>query len=111
MATPRKKQYTPRQRLEYVERFARSGLRQAEFCRRAKLHPMTFSLWRRKLRPVSSAFAEVQVSAPVTVASNIAPVLGGAAVLHLPSGARLELALGGESAWAALGLLLKTLQS
>ena len=109
---PRKKQrYTPSQRQDYVERFARSGLTQAEFCRRAKLHPMTFSLWRRKLKSTNAAFAEVQVSAPVTVATGAAPVLGGAAVLHLLNGARLELALGGESAWAGLGLMLKTLQA
>lgn len=40
-----------------------------------------------------------------------APVLGGAAVLHLRDGASLEVVLGGESAWAGLGVMLKTLQS
>lgn len=105
---PKKKRYTPQQRQEYVERFGRSGLSQAEFCRRAKLHPMTFSLWRRKC--AAAVFAEVQVSAPV-VASGSTPVLGGAAVLHLFNGAKLEVALGGETAWAGLGLMLKTLQS
>jgi NAD-dependent SIR2 family protein deacetylase len=45
---PRKKQrYTPLQRHDYVEQFGRSGLKQAEFCRRAKLHPMTFGTIRR----------------------------------------------------------------
>lgn len=112
MATSRKKQhYTPQQRQDYVERFARSGLKQAEFCRRAKLHPMTFSLWRRKLKPANAPFAEVQVSAPVAVATDAAPAMRGAAVLHLPIGARLEVALGGEPAWAGLGLMLKTLQA
>jgi hypothetical protein len=104
----RRKRYTPQQRREYVEQFGRSGLSQAEFCRRAKLSPMTFSLWRRQ--PVSAVFAEVQVSAPVVASGGAAPRLGGAAVLHLANGARLELALGGESAWAGLGLMLKTLQ-
>ena len=110
MARRKKQRYTPQQRQDYVERFARSGLKQAEFCRRAKLHPMTFSLWRRK-QAQRSVFAEVQVSAPVAAATDTAPMLGGAAVLHLVNGGRLELALGGESAWTGLGLMLKTLQS
>lgn len=112
MAThPKKQRYTPQQRQEHVDQFERSGLTQAEFCRQAKLHPMTFSLWRRKLKAATPAvFAEVQVSAaPRSVAA--APDLGGAVVLHLTNGARLELALGGESAWTGLGLMLKTLQS
>lgn len=85
-----------------MERFGRSGLTQAEFCRRAKLHPMTFSQWRRQAKSKPLGFAEVQVSAPV---------LGSAAVLHLADGIRLELALDGDAAWAGLGLLLNTLQS
>lgn len=110
---PRKKQrYTPQQRQEYLERYERSGLTQAEFCRRAKVHPMTFSLWRRKRKPVNAVFAEVQLSAPTPVTASDAPTLGGAAVLHLANGAKLELALGGgASAWTGLGLMLKTLQS
>lgn len=114
MATSReKKRYTPQQRQEYVEEFRRSGLTQAEFCRRAKLHPMTFSLWRRKLKPANAeqVFAEVQVSAPALIAASDTPMLGSAAVLHLINGSRLELALGGETAWAGLGLMLKTLQA
>lgn len=110
---PRKKQrYTPQQRQDYLERFERSGLTQAEFCRRAKVHPMTFSLWRRKVRPTRTVFAEVQVSAPTPVTASDTPTLGGAAVLHLANGAKLELALGGgASAWTGLGLMLKTFQS
>lgn len=112
MATHRRKQqYTPEQRQEYVERFARSGLTQAEFCRRAGLHPMTFSLWRRKLKPANAVFAEVQVSAAVAIPGGDKPDLGGAVVLHLLNGAKLEVALGGASAWTGLGLMLKTLQS
>lgn len=110
MATyPKKKQYTPQQRREYVDQFGRSGLSQAEFCRRAKLHPMTFSLWRRK--SAAAAFAEVRVSAPVVATGCSASVLRGAAVLHLCNGTKLEVTLGGETAWAGLGLMLKTLQS
>lgn len=112
MATsPRKKRLTPQQRQQYVEEFVRSGLTQAEFCRRAKLHPMTFSRWRRKLRTIAPVFAEVQVSTVVPDVGAAKPGLGGAAVLHLVNGARLEVALGAESAWAGLGWMLKTLQS
>ena len=110
MATHRKRhRYTPHQRQDYIEQFERSGLKQAEFCRRAKVHPMTFSLWRRKL--TKSVFAEVQVSAPVAVAASDRPAPRGGAVLHLLNGAKLEVALDGASAWAGLGLMLKTLQA
>lgn len=109
--TSRKRQtFTPQQRQQYVEQFQGSGLTQAEFCRRAGLCAVTFSLWRRKPKRATAMFAEVQVAAPVARGSG-APVLGGAAVLQLRDGARLELALGGESAWAGLGVMLKTLQS
>lgn len=110
MAPRKQHRYTPQQRHEYVERFERSGLTQAEFCRRAELHPMTFSLWRRKLKPRAAVFAEVQMSTPAPVPADEAPAHRGAAVLHLRDGAKLEVALAGESAWAGLGLMLKTLQ-
>lgn len=109
--TSKKKRFTPQQRQDYVEQFRRSGLSQAAFCRQAKLHPMTFSLWRRKLQPSTPVFAEVQVSAPVPDAVGGARVVGGAAVLHLLNGAKLEVALGGEPAWVGLGMMLKTLQA
>lgn len=96
--------FTPEERQGYVEQHGRSGLTQAEFCRRVKIHPMTFSLWRRRAKPAAPAFAEVQVSGPVPV------VTGGAAMLHLPGGARMEVALGDEAAWRGLGVMLKSLQ-
>jgi len=113
MATIKKKRFTPQQRQEYVEQFGRSGLSQAEFCRRAKLHPMTFSLWRRKPKAPAAVFAQVEISAPVHTAETgrHASAPSGAAILHLLGGARLEVALEGETAWAGLGILLKTLQS
>jgi hypothetical protein len=112
MATsPRKKRFTPQQRQQYVEEFARSGLSQAEFCRRVQLHPMTFSCWRRKRQLTVPGFAEVQVRALASDEGAVRPVLGGAAVLHLINGARLEVALGAESAWNGLGRMLKALQS
>jgi hypothetical protein len=119
MATNRRKRSTPRQRQKYVEQFGRSGLSQAEFCRRAKLHPVTFSLWRRKLQPAAPMFAQVELSAPVPVADTgglsptprSSPGFPGAAVLHLPGGSKLELALEGETAWAGLGVMLKILQT
>jgi hypothetical protein len=113
MATIKKKRFTPQQRQEYVEQFGRSGLSQAEFCRQAKLHPMTFSLWRRKPKAPAPVFAQVEISAPVHAADagSRASVPGVAAVLHLLDGAKLEVALEGETAWAGLGVLLKTFQS
>jgi len=89
--------------LEHLERFERSGLSQVEFCRRAKLHVATFSLWRRTAKPTRApAFAEVQLGAALS---------SGTATLHLPSGAKLEVTIGTEAAWRGLGLLLQTLQS
>jgi hypothetical protein len=109
MATSLRKRrvFTPQQRQEHVERFRRSGLRQAEFCRRAKLHPMTFSLWRRRAESAAPAFAEVQLSGPIPMAAAGA----GAAILHLTGGARMEVALGGEAAWRGLGVMLRSLQA
>jgi transposase-like protein len=94
--------FTPQERQQYVERFRRSGLSQAEFCRRAKLHPMTFSLWRRQAQEAAPVFAEVQVAAPMP---------GATATLHLAHGVKLEVPVGAAAAWHGLGLLLKSLQS
>jgi transposase-like protein len=112
MATNSRKRrtFTPQQRQQYVEQFRGCGLSQAEFCRRAGLCPVTFSLWRRTRKRTTAVFAEVQLAAPAPRGSD-APVLGGAAVLQLRDGARLEVAMGGESAWAGLGVMLKALQS
>jgi hypothetical protein len=105
ITTRKRRVYTADERRAYVERFERSGLTEVEFCRRTNLHPMTFSLWRRKAQPVAPAFAQVRVSEPMPVAS------AGAAVLHLAGGARLEVAVGNDAAWRGLGALLKSLQS
>lgn len=94
--------FTPLERQQHVDRFRCSGLTQAEFCRRAKLHPMTFSLWRRRATEALPIFAEVQLAAPT-------PSL--VATLYLPSGAKLDVPVGAESTWYGLGLLLKSLQS
>ncbi len=111
-AVRRKKQYAQEQRRDYVARFARSGLKQAEFCRRAKLHPMTFSLWRRKALPPSpttTGFAEVEVSLPDSIAGEPAPA--GAAVLYLRGDVRLEVPLNHPGAWTGLGLMLRAYHS
>ena len=100
MASISRRVCTAEERRDYVERFRRSGLSQAEFCRQVKLHPMTFSLWRRQAEGLAPAFAEVQVSGPSPGVS------AGAAVLHLPGGARLEVALGGEAGWRGLGVFV-----
>lgn len=119
MATIRRKRYTRRQRQKYVEQFGRSGLSQAEYCRRAKLHPMTFSQWRRKLQAPVPVFAQVELSETIPEAGTgclpatpgFPPGFSGAAILHLSGGAKLELALEGETAWAGLGVMLKTFQT
>ncbi len=110
-ATLTKKRFTPQQWHEYVDQFRLSGLSQAEFCRRAKLQPVTFAYWRRKLKPASPVFAEVQVSATTPVVGAAGSICGGAAMLHLRDGAKLEVALSGANAWTGLGLMLKTLQA
>lgn len=83
-------------------------MKQAEFCRRAKLHPMTFSLWRRKAPPpgpATTGFAEVEVSASEPVAGDSAPA--GAAVLYLRGDVKLEVPLTHAAAWTGLGLMLR----
>jgi transposase-like protein len=107
----RRRIYSVRERIELIEQQERSGLSQAAFCRRANIHPVTFCGWRRALGQRVPAFAEVQVSAPVVATRGSAPVVSAAAVMHLRNGAKLEVALGGESAWAGLGVMLKTLQA
>lgn len=104
MATSRRRRvYTQQQRAEYLAQFERSGLTQSAFCRRAKIHLSTFSLWRRTPdRGTGPAFAEVSLSAPEP---------GCTATLHLPGGAKLEVAAGTEATWLGLGLLLKRLHA
>jgi transposase-like protein len=108
MATTSKKRriFTPQQRQDYVERFGRSGLSQAEFCRQAKIPAMTFSLWRRRAEVARLAFAQVEVNTPVPPCDTAAVV-----VLQLPNAARLEVSVGSEATWRGLGVLLKNLHS
>jgi hypothetical protein len=47
-------------------------------------------------------FAEVRLSGPAATS---------AVTLHLPSGAKLEVATGSDAMWHGLGLLLKSLHS
>lgn len=99
------------ERVALLEQQERSGKSQAAFCRRMNIHPVTFCRWRRVLGHKALAFAEVQVSAPEVAGHRRVPVVGTAAVLHLRDGAKLEVALAGDTAWAGLGLMLKTLQA
>ncbi|MFZ9683484.1 MAG: IS66 family insertion sequence element accessory protein TnpA [Cephaloticoccus sp.] len=101
--TRKRREFTPEQRLEHVERFGRSGLSPAQFCRQWKLHPSTFSIWRRAARASAATFAEVQVSAPMSAAK-----FDGTAILHLPGGARLEVTIASDAVWHGLGVLLKS---
>ncbi len=94
--------YTEQQRAEYVARFERSGLTQAEFCRRVKLQQSTFSVWRRAAGAATKpGFAEVRLVPP----GSTCPV-----TLHLPGGTKLEVSAGTEATWQGLGLLLKSLR-
>jgi transposase-like protein len=108
MTSGARRRYTNEQRSAALARFDRSDLSQAEFCRRARISFSTFSLWRRsggavrQDRPRMPEFAEVRLSAPAA-ASTV--------TLHLPSGAKLEVATGSDAMWHGLGLLLKSLHS
>lgn len=103
-----RRRYTEEQRLAFLARFQRSDLSQAEFCRRERISVSTFSLWRgaggatRRDRPSVPGFAEVRLSAPAATST---------VTLHLPSGAKLEVATGSDAMWHGLGLLLKSLHS
>jgi len=108
MTSRARRRYTDEQRSAALARFDRGDLSQAEFCRRARIRVSTFSLWRRSAdaprrdRPRMPGFAEVRLSGPA------AP---SAVTLHLPSGAKLEVATGSDAMWHGLGLLLKSLHS
>lgn len=66
------------------------------FSRKMGLPYSSFCLWRRQARAVSSAaragFAEVRMAIPA---------LPSIATVYLPSGARLEIAVGADPAWLA----------
>lgn len=98
----RRTRFTAEQRRTQVGQFARSGLSQAEFCRRSGLHPATFSLWRRRAEAPAPGFAEVAITPPVLLAGTVA-------ILHLPGSVRLEVSALDETAWRGLGLLLRSL--
>ena len=106
MTSRARRRYTDEQRSAALARFDRGDLSQAEFCRRAGIRVSTFSLWRRsggaarQVRPRMPGFAEVRLSAPAATS---------AVTLHLPSGARLEVATGSDAMWHGLGLLLRSL--
>src|SRR5437773_2245011 len=99
----RRSVYTRQQRWAHVARFERSGLSATEFCRRARIHLSTFSQWRHGggSQP-EPTFAEVQLSA----AGPAFPM-----TLHLPGGAKLEVAVTTDAMWLGLGVLLNRLQA
>jgi transposase-like protein len=108
MTTTSKKRrvFTALQRQDYVERFGRSGLSQAKFCRRVKIPAGTFSLWRRRAEVPRTAFATVETSAPVAAPHDTIAV-----ILHLANGTRLEVPIGSEATWRGLATLLNSLQT
>src|SRR5580658_9670698 len=106
MATRRRARYTEQQRADYLARFERSGLSQAEFCREAKLYVSTFSLWRRAatagIAGQRPGFAEGRLNTSASA---------GMVTLSLTSGSRLEVQTTTDAAWHGIGVLLKSLHS
>ncbi len=64
-----------RRRRALVEAYERSGLSQAEFCRRRDLNPKTFSVWRRASSSATLAFAEVQLPTPEPAGDLVVEIL------------------------------------
>jgi hypothetical protein len=80
---------TPRRWHQRLQRFARSGLSIAAFCKREGVSEPSFYAWRRRLRDGSPRFLPVRV-----VPSAAAPV-----EVLLPSGCVLRLSPGCELDW------------
>ncbi len=78
-----------------LERYARSGLSESAFCRRAKLSRGSFVKWKQKLAPKASAATGseptfVEWVAPETGGEEEATESGGAFELSLPGGVVLR---------------------
>lgn len=82
-----KERRTPAQRDDLLRKFHESGLTQAEFCRRHRLHPATLSAWLRRepLAESAPAFQEFHITRPC------APL-----EVQLPGGTVLRV---GDPAW------------
>ncbi len=68
-----------------------------QFCRRARVQPVTFYAWRRRLRDAHS-FVEVTIADDeVTQAARAGSPAGGALELHLPGERRVLIPPGFDS--------------
>ena len=109
MTSRARRRYTDEQRLALLARYQRSDLSGPSSADGRGFVFPRFSLWGRSAdaagrgRPRRPGFAEVRLSAPAA-ASTV--------TLHLPSGAKLEVATGPDAInGVASGLLLKSLHS
>ena len=85
-------------RAAWLELFTKSGQTAAEFCRDNDLPQATLSFWLRQSQEVPvepGELVEVALPVPVTAADRAA----GTVTVQLPSGARLEVPVGTDTAW------------
>jgi len=91
-----RRRWTAKEKAAWLSRFEESGLSAFAFSRKMGLPYSSFCFWRRQLPARSQAarpgFAEVRVAIPA---------LPSIVTVHLPSGARLEIAVGADPAWLA----------
>jgi len=88
---------------EQIEGWRRSGLTQAEYCRRTDLAKSSFQYWRRRLRAEEAASSEGPVVVPVSIKQLTSQKRPEPIFLHA-GGYRIE--LGGEFCPATLERLL-----
>jgi len=89
---------------EHVEKCSRSGMSQAEYCRRHKLSPKLFTYWKRKLREQETiSFIPVQVKP-----ERYIPAEQTTGVVLYKEGYRIEIREGFKR--EVLGEVLRTLR-
>jgi len=80
------KRYTPAERRSLIQRYKKSGLSQAAFCRENNIVATTFTNWVNqavKKKSATSEFAEIELSAPY--------LTGASAEIVYPDGKMLRL--------------------
>jgi hypothetical protein len=98
-----RRRWTAQEKSDWISRFEESGMSGLTFSRKMGLPYSSFCLWRRQVPAHSPAartgFAEVRVAIPA---------VPSIATVHLPSGARLEIAVGADPAW--IGAVIQAAQ-
>jgi len=89
--------WTAAERTEWLALFEKSGQTAAEFCRDNDLSPATLSFWRQQVGGSEPNEDPALVEVPMP-SLNLAGG-GGAVILQLPGGARLEIVAGTDPAW------------